>query len=99
MNKPASIPDGVYVLFPDGASRTVAEIVGGKVVSQTEESNFATHIAAQDDWADIVDNIELEQIGADMQQPIAAMIATLVFGADVQPEAVVVAPVRSEHHG
>jgi len=80
------ILDGLYFLHPEGSCWIGAKFRGGQLIDQTEESNAATHAAANDSWAGCVPS----DTDTDVTPYEADMIVAAVMEESVDPTMVIV---------
>lgn len=81
---------GWFLLAPEGCSLVAVEIDHrGDLVSLIEESQFATHLAARDRYAAIVEAIQNGDTSENVSQDHAGWIID-AWDADASPECVVV---------
>ncbi len=82
----ATITDGIYFLHPSGSAWIAAHFRDGRLLRTTEDSNAATHAAANDSWSGVVP----QDTDQELQGDEAERIIREVMGDDVDCELVVV---------
>ena len=85
------IKDGTYFLHPEGSSWIGAKFKGGRQTGQIEESDAATHLAANDRHAGCVPR----DTDTDITQWESELVVHIVMGGDTDPTMVAVQRARS----
>lgn len=71
------IPDGYYIVSPDGGGWCAYHFRGGQIIGMAPESDHGTHVASRNHWADVYPREDDELLDvSDEQLSIDIALAT-----------------------
>lgn len=77
------IPDGIYILWPEGSGWISLDIRDGRIVRRSSEDVAGTYDTARDPRADLVPRVDDEECGWEVAEAVVGL-----YDADWDPETV-----------